>query len=62
MSHLLSFVGGFVLFMFVCFCLFNFSPQRSSGTDLGVLLISHLKEKKTPVSDQWLGEPNFPLG
>jgi hypothetical protein len=28
--------------------------QRSCGIDLAMLLVDHLKEQKTPVSDQWL--------
>ena len=30
--------------------------QVSSGSDLGMLMMTHLKEKMIPVTDEWLGK------
>ena len=32
-----------------------YTVQLSSGSDLGMLLVQHLKDKKTPVRDELLG-------
>ena len=37
-------------------CVSDFGTvQLSSGSDLGMLLVQHLKDKKTPVRDELLG-------